>query len=531
MTRDDCCGSGCSRRRKQKHVTEGGCDVDHLKRVYRCCREYVDYVEAHGLSSPDDISPFWKDALGNVERTNYPDFDSMRHMRRGATYPLADSASRTDERQEREYAAAAFAAVSQSVSPTYLATVRESAVGDPRRFSFDGHLFSAGGLINALTSFRIVEWTKRQFPDRRSFSVLEIGAGYGHVAEQLLRRLPVQRYVVCDLPQNLFLTAFYLQANFPEKRARFLRDGASEGLESNGGLEFVVPRLLAALEGSFDLILNSYSFQEMTLASVQEYFALAKRALKPGGILYSLNAHGKSGVQWPSEYPVDGFRILALGPVRVVPHHFVFATNPYEMVLTPVDAQVPVPRQIAAPLDAFGCCFQLGLDYELRDAAARFADGTLGSAEATWLAHVAAMFRHGNPARKRREIAHAERCEVLREASLYLSGALAFAVGDFRRATLDLSWAADRLTSPYARSLGHLMLSWLDSRRGDTTGSKRLLREAVVSMPHLEDELERWSGSPTLPGALAGHLAVQQSRALASRLWRRGARLLRRPAE
>src|SRR5207249_2955923 len=120
-----------------------------------------------------------------------------------------------------------------------------------------------------------------------------IGAGFGQAARQLIERLDIRTYAVCDLPENLFLSAFYLQGLFPERRAAFV-DGQDDG--AGAELAFVVPRLLHHLAGPFDLVLNAYSFQEMNRASVEEYFAFAAAALEPDGLLYSLNAHGKAEI-------------------------------------------------------------------------------------------------------------------------------------------------------------------------------------------------------------------------------------------
>src|SRR3954451_15093085 len=220
----------------------------------------------------EHVSEFWAEILGDERRRNYPTFDEMLVMRRGFTYPIADRGKSEDREPDRAYGEAAWRVVRQTVARDYFDGWEESAVGAPYSYSFDGLRLTPGGIVNALTSSRIVAHCRTTALASRPLRVLEIGAGYGQVAHQLLQQLDIATYAVCDLPENAFLTSFYLQCNWPERSTAFVADD-QDGADAQ--FVFTVPPTLGALRGPWDLIVNSYSFQEMNRESVDAYLAHA----------------------------------------------------------------------------------------------------------------------------------------------------------------------------------------------------------------------------------------------------------------
>lgn len=478
-----------------------------LQRIYEGCGDYVDYVRAGGWSPADRVSAFWASAFADEKRVNYPDFNSMLVMRRGATYPMADSPHDTDPSDERKAATAAYRVMSHTVPRDYLQSIDESAIGSPLCFDFDGATLSAAAIVNALTSYRITRWCESTLDRPGGLRVLEIGAGYGQAAAQLMRRLPIRHYVVCDLPENLFLSSYYLQANFPRKSVAFVRSG--ERADASAELTFLVPAFLESLQEPFDLIVNSYSFQEMTRASVHEYFAFASRALAPGGLLYSLNAHGKSEIDMPSDYPLDGFQLAGLTPVRRFPHHHVFATNPYEMVLVRAEtAQPPASDEFKLHLDAIGGTVQMGVDAELTALVDDFVACRGEASTRRWLSAIGRFWRTKEVAAKERALAEAAETGVHSGVVTYLRGCVAFATGAREDARRDLEQATHELTNGHAGALAALMLSWLARTGGDERACVRWLAAATHALPWLHEEIERWSDGSVLPNRIAEQLRM-----------------------
>ena len=452
-----------------------------LRRIYERCLQY-----ARDAESPEHVSEFWAEILAH--RGSYPDFNDMLLMRRGSTYPLADRAKVADLQAERAYAHAAQQVVSRDVPPDFLAATQESSFGGPLAFDFGDYTLSAGGLVNALTAFRIVSWCERAGLKDRALNILEIGAGYGQVALQLHQHLDIERYTICDLPENGFLGAFYLQANLLGPAA-YWEPGGYEGPEASR-LVFAPPSRLDRLEGPYDLIVNSYSFQEMTRASVRAYLAHASTTLAPDGLLYSLNAHGKSGVEHPHEYRVASLRLRGMRSVRRFPWQL-FGTVPYELVQGGPGAP---PLPFDQHLDALGRAMQLGLHSELDRIGRSICDGSLTNSEREWLSDVARVLAPGDASASR--LAAARRIadtSVEPTVSAYLAGTLEFARGDRTRAEDLLERASQGLDQSAARQRALLMLAAQRYANGRREEGRRLAGLATELAPHLEPEIDRWS--------------------------------------
>jgi putative sugar O-methyltransferase len=448
-----------------------------LHAAYERCTRFADAVAARG-DMAGHVSEFWADILGDERRRNYPSFDEMLVMRRGFTYPIADRGKSEDRDADRAYAEAAWNVVGQTVDRDYFDRWQESAIGAPQSYSFDGLRLTPGGIVNALTSFRIVGHCRAAGLDRRPLRVLEIGAGYGQVAHQLLQQLDVETYAVCDLPENAFLSAFYLQANWPERSAALVAD---EDARRDAALVFTVPPLLERLEGPWDIVLNSYSFQEMTRESVDSYLAHAGATLAEHGFLYSLNSHGKAGtgIQRPADYNASGLWIATIAPVRRFPWQM-FATVPYELIMRPGRESGAVER-----VEGVARAMQLGLHDELED---------LGEER---LDPLAAFGDDGLPVAERASAAD----RVGGPLGAYLRGTLAHAAGDDDEAIAALEHALPELPGTHAEVRGRVSLEAL--------GRPADLAQAISLAPHLEGEIRRYAAEPdTLRAVLASQLGV-----------------------
>ena len=465
-----------------------------LAAIHARCVQYSERLEQNGLASENgDVSAFWSDILWrDAHRQNYPDFNAMLTMRRGATYPVGDSAP-ADMELKRAEAMAAHWVFTQSLPRGYLETVEEPGLGAPVCFTFPEGTFSASGIINAFTAQRIIHWCDRRGLGGRPLRVLEIGAGYGLVASLLLRRLNVQSYTIVDLPENLFLSSYYLQAQFPDQAATFL--DSVGGRIGPTGFNFLPPPLLQTLTGEFDLVINSYSLQEMTLESVQSYFAFVAAHLANEGLFYSLNSHAKSGVTRPSDYPFEQFELLSFLPVRKFPYHYFFATTPYETVMakrTPLTE--PDDSACASPtkkyVDGLGRVIQLGVHDEVIALCTGCVSGGLSGAEHKYLAALSDFFDAPTRSGKRAAVSEMREQAVAPAVTDYLVGALDFASGHNLAARNGLEGATKGLAASHARVLAHLMLASLSGAARDMGLRAIYLSELAKAFPHLRAERE-----------------------------------------
>jgi putative sugar O-methyltransferase len=491
--------------------------LTELKSIYERCLAY-----ARNADSSDHVSEFWAEILAG--RQNFPDFNEMLVMRRGFTYPLADRAKVGDEAAERAYAMAAHHVVSRDVPEAFLAATHESAMGCPIAFDFGPYTLSAGGLVNALTAFRIVGWCERLGLSDRPLNILEIGAGYGQMALQLHRHLQIAHYAVCDLPENGFLGAFYLQANLAGDAAYLEPHGLAGAPDS--ALMFATPSSLDRLEGPYDLILNSYSFQEMSRASVDAYLRHAEQTLADGGVLYSLNAHGKAGIDHPHQYRAGRLRLLSMRSVRRFPWQL-FGTVPYELVQRRGGPE-PVATQ-DDHLDAIGLAMQLGLQDELEPVSDAVCTGQTTAEQRAWLSAAATLLGSGDVSGRLSAGRVMIDLGLERETTSYLVGALEFVRGDRSEAERLLFQALEGLGQTAARQRTLLMLACLQHAGGDHRNGERLAADAKALAPHLGPEIDRWKADRDgLIEMLACHLAVPvEGLASRARLWRSRVRGLR----
>jgi putative sugar O-methyltransferase len=450
--------------------------LDTLQAAYERCTQFADSIAGRD-DMAEHVSEFWAEILGDERRHNYPTFDEMLVMRRGFTYPIADRGKSDDREADRAYAEAAWNVARQTVERGYFDGWEESAVGAPYSYPFDGLRLTPGGIVNALTSSRIVAHCRAAGLASRPLRVLEIGAGYGQVAHQLLQQLDIATYAVCDLPENAFLGAFYLQANWPDRTAALVA-GEDDGIDA--GLVFTVPPLLERLHGPWDLVINSYSFQEMNRESVDAYLAHAAATLADDGFVYSLNSHGKAGtgIQRPSDYVAAGLSIATIAPVRRFPWQM-FATVPYEMVMRRGPEAGRTDR-----IEGVARAMQLGLHDELEglgeeqlDALAAFGDDGLPIGD-----RAAAADRVGGP------------------LGAYLGATLAHASGA-EDAAEALEEAIPGLPGTHAEVRARVELAAL--------GGSADLARAIALAPHLKREINTYAGEPdTLRAVLASQLGL-----------------------
>lgn len=123
----------------------------------------------------------------------------------------------------------------------------------------------------------------------RPFNVVEIGGGYGRLAEAFLNLFPGHvRWIMIDaVPASMVYAVEYLHRACPQASVGSYYDGtAIEGADC-----YIVPSwridLLAGMR--FDLAVNVQSMQEMDQHQVDFYIAWLDQALKANGLAYLVN--------------------------------------------------------------------------------------------------------------------------------------------------------------------------------------------------------------------------------------------------
>ena len=140
------------------------------------------------------------------------------------------------------------------------------------------------------------------FSTERRNRVLDIGVGFGGSTRILSYYTPNTSHILLDLPETLFLTAYYLKYNFPNKKIALLEDiypHLDQFNEIIKEYDFIIipPFVLDYIEKeSIDLVINAASLAFMSQEYLNYYLKEINRVLKENGYFYSLNTTEDS--QW-----------------------------------------------------------------------------------------------------------------------------------------------------------------------------------------------------------------------------------------
>jgi len=164
-------------------------------------------------------------------------------------------------------------------------------------------------------------------------SLFEIGAGAGVHMALLARRAapPPLQLVICDLPQTIFCGYLFLRTMLPEYDILLPDEYDAKKQVQQGVIQYVVPEQLAELPSNqFDMALNTQSFQEMDINTVNSYLVTISRILKPDGLLVSKNSRVSRHIKGNSltSYDVSSFSSKG-GEAEA---QFTNAINPFDCV-------------------------------------------------------------------------------------------------------------------------------------------------------------------------------------------------------
>ena len=152
-----------------------------------------------------------------------------------------------------------------------LLSLEEPDIGHPFRIWYRGH-WTSQDRCNAVHEYEAV---MKRLPITlmgsildHGLNVLEIGAGYGRVADVFLNRQPECRYTIVDIQPALNLAAKYLFQLHPEARLTYLAPSQMEAITYK----------------SIDVAVVISAFHEMTQEQVTEYFKELQRVCR--GVVY-----------------------------------------------------------------------------------------------------------------------------------------------------------------------------------------------------------------------------------------------------
>ncbi len=431
-------------------------------------------------------SPFWSSLFD--ERPNFPDITAFLGFRRdNFGYGMADE-RQGDLDRERDHFYRNRDIFRFNVQSDRMRMLDEPALGAPYAFEADGLVRSAAFWTNAATACRVHDFIEWFGPTDRPLTVLEIGAGWGAAAYQLHHMLDVRSYAIVDLPQNLLLSTVYLASTLG--RALTLVSQAGEALKQlpEKSVCGLLPSALPRLTGSFDLILNSFSLQEMEADTVEAYLDWIGTALATDGIFVSFNSHGKAGIRRPSQYRYERFAVRHIGMFRRFPSGFL-NTIPAELVLQRRGGEVAID---AMAIESLCVLFQLGLGDNLIPYADALITGSLALERVHYLHALLATFS-SDPAQRHKALSDIPAGDLAIKSYLHAHHLLT--TGATETAKVCLQAAIDQGLAGFARLRAETILAIIDGRK---TVPALADRPDVASYPEAMRMLEQGDLAPIL---------------------------------
>ena len=126
---------------------------------------------------------------------------------------------------------------------------------------------------------------------RQHVRLVIIGDGQGTLAALAKSLWPGARITLVDLGRTLLFQALHCQKAYQRSRHVLVTQGVPH---IDADFAYCPADQVGALEGeTFDLAVNVASMQEMTAATVADYFAFLRRRLAPTGLFYCCNRQRK----------------------------------------------------------------------------------------------------------------------------------------------------------------------------------------------------------------------------------------------
>jgi putative sugar O-methyltransferase len=143
--------------------------------------------------------------------------------------------------------------------------------------------------------------------------ICEIGGGYGSLARMICSK-HASKYILIDLPEANLLSGYYLDQHFSSagKKILYFSDLKKDHLSLSDiqDYDFIIipPNINFTEDLKIDLFINTRSMMEMDFSTIEKYFALIQKSIKPEGYFLNINRYIKKTVGEEimiSRYPYD----------------------------------------------------------------------------------------------------------------------------------------------------------------------------------------------------------------------------------
>jgi putative sugar O-methyltransferase len=349
-----------------------------LKEAYLAYQNSARYIKKHSESDDTKIqvSKFWKGFLD--QRVNWPSFSEMIRFRSSKFAYGLGTQKDVEYEKERERFKKYETIVLEDTPEEYVFGLSEPALGGPSCHPIGEAYMSPSFLMNAGTSYRVVSALEGKAKEKINYC--EIGPGWGCVTYQLLSVLNLNKVLVCDIPDNLFLSSYFLQSAFPTRNFNWLEMDKTRFPDNS--VTFSLPQFIDQVSEKFDVVLNSFSLQEMDKDTALAYVSWVNDRLSDDGVFVSINSHGKAGISKGSEYNYSRFNLVSFKPFRRV-QASIYNSVAYEMILSKKTDNSPTFNE--HHFDAITYLIQFGFTDAISELIEKFTADNLSESEKVFL--------------------------------------------------------------------------------------------------------------------------------------------------
>ena len=163
--------------------------------------------------------------------------------------------------------------------------------------------------------------------DKKKFNILEIGGGFGSLAERMFEEERINSYTIVDIPSTLLIAYYYLCSKFGTNTVEILH--TSDSIESKFNTKskkiYLIPSCFfdkVKNYQDFDLLCNFASFSEMSFETIKYYLDNLPSQIK---IIISSNSNIPSKIDIyeeviNDEFPIPKNFVLSFSTVQI-PFH------------------------------------------------------------------------------------------------------------------------------------------------------------------------------------------------------------------
>ena len=214
--------------------------------------------------------------------------------------------------------------LSNIVGQEFIEANKEEKIGKPKIFSFDKKFYDYHDLfliyfLHVLSPFI----TQKSQRNARTF-ILEIGGGYGGLAYKIKRLFPQTTCILLDLPETNFISNYYIKSLDPEakildfekllkqKKVSLTKDLSIKEFDLVQYDYVILPGYLLEnfTETFIDFFINTRSFMEMNLHTINFYFSNIQKLISSNGYFYCVNRYKKAtsgDIIKFKKFPFDNF--------------------------------------------------------------------------------------------------------------------------------------------------------------------------------------------------------------------------------